>query len=135
MWLENLLELKKKSGMSSKHIADVTKLPEKTVVRIFSGETPNPYVDTLYRIVSVLGGSLDELLTDSKVVVGGHDLAALQTDVDRLKAENGILAAENSVLKDKIGVLTAENDLLKMKLAHKEEIIALHTYYNSLKTQ
>ena len=135
MWLENLLELKRKSGMSSKHIAELARLPEKTVVRIFSGETPNPYVDTLCRIVAVLGGSLDEVLTDSKAVVGGHDLAALQNDVDRLKAENGMLTAENAVLKDKIGVLTAENDLLKMKLAHKDEIIALHTYYNSMKNQ
>lgn len=132
MWLDNLKELKKKSGMSSKQIADMTNLPERTVVRIFSGDTDNPYVDTLRRIVAVLDGSLDDLFAESKIVVGTKDLAALQTEVDRLTAENGILAAENVVLKDKNVVLTAENDLLRLKLEHKEEIISLHNYYKSL---
>lgn len=120
--------------MSSKQIAEVTNLPERTVVRIFSGETPNPYVDTLYRIVAVLDGSLDDVLADSKAVVGCKNIVTLQNDVDRLNAENSILNAELAVLKDKICVLTTENDLLRMKLEHKEEIIALHNYYNSVKS-
>lgn len=131
MWLDNLKELKKETRMSAKEIADKTNLPERTVVRIFSGDTPNPYVDTLYRIVAVLGGSLDDVLADSKAVVGSKNLSALQSDVDRLTAENGMLAAEIAMLKDKVGVLTAENDILQMKLQHKDEIISLHNYYNS----
>lgn len=133
MWLENLKELKKAKGMSSKQIAEMTNLPERTVVRIFSGDTDNPYVDTLHRIVSVLGGSLDSILADSKAVVGNADLSALQADVDMLKSENQLLSAENSVLKDKNVSLQAEVDLLRLKLEHKEEIIALHNYYNKLK--
>lgn len=132
MWLDNLKELKKGKGMSAKQIAEKTNLPERTVSRIFSGDTPNPYVDTLYRIVAVLDGSLDDVLADSKTVVGNKNLAALQEDVDRLTAENGMLSAENAMLKDKVGVLTAENDLLNMKLKHKDEIISLHNYYNKL---
>lgn len=118
--------------MSSKQIADMTNLPERTVVRIFSGDTDNPYVDTLRRIVAVLDGSLDDLFAESKTVVGTKDLAVLQAEVDRLTAENGILAAENVVLKDKNVVLTAENDLLRLKLEHKEEIISLHNYYKTV---
>lgn len=129
MWLDNLKELKKAKGMSLKQIADVTNLPERTVTRIFSGDTDNPYVDTLHRIVSVLDGSLDDVLADSKAVVGSKNLAALQTEADRLTTENSMLAAENSMLKDKVCVLTTENDLLRMKLEHKEEIISLHNYY------
>jgi transcriptional regulator with XRE-family HTH domain len=129
MWLDNLKELKKAKGMSLKQIADVTNLPERTVTRIFSGDTDNPYVDTLHRIVSVLDGSLDDVLADSKAVVGSKNLAALQAEVDRLSAENGLLSAEIAVLKDKAVALTAENDLLRMKLEHKEEIISLHNYY------
>lgn len=131
MWLDNLKELKKAKGMSLKQIADVTNLPERTVTRIFSGDTDNPYVDTLHRIVSVLDGSLDDVLADSKAVVGSKNLAALQTEADRLTTENSMLAAENSMLKDKVCVLTTENDLLRMKLEHKEEIISLHNYYIS----
>lgn len=131
MWLDNLKELKKMKGMSSKQIAEATNLPERTVIRIFSGDTDNPYMDTLRRIVGVLDGSLDDLFAESKTVVGTKDLVTLQTDVDRLNAENGILVAENGILKDKVVTLTAEIELLQLKLAHKEEIIALHNYYRA----
>ena len=132
MWLDNLKELKKKAGMSSKQIAEKTNLPERTVVRIFSGDTDNPYVDTLRRIVAVLGGTLDDLFAESKIVVGNQNLADLQSEVERLTAENGMLAAENVILKDKNVTLSAENDILRMKLEHKEEIISLHNYYKTL---
>lgn len=133
MWLENLKELRKKTGLSSKQIADMTNLPERTVVRIFSGDTDNPYVDTLHRIVTVLGGSLDDVLADSKTVLGTKNLATLQEDADRLGSEVSLLKAEVAVLRDKVTALSAENDLLRLNLAHKEEIIALHNYYNKLK--
>jgi transcriptional regulator with XRE-family HTH domain len=115
--------------MSVKQIAEATNLPERTVSRIFSGDTDNPYVDTLHRIVSVLGGSLDSILADTKMVVGDSNLITLQTDIDRLNGELALISAENAVLKDKVVNLTAENDILRLKLEHKEEIIALHNYY------
>lgn len=139
MWLDNLKELKKKTGMSAKQIADKTKLPERTVSRIFSGDTDNPYADTLHRIVTVLGGSLDDILADTKVVVGESNLATLQESVDvvtaerdLVTAERDLITAENAILKDKVVTLSAEIDVLKMQLKHKEEIIALHNYYNKL---
>lgn len=132
MWLDNIKELKKAKGMSAKQIAEATKLPERTVTRIFSGDTDNPYVDTLHRIVTVLGGSLDDILADTKVVVGDANLVTLQENVDIVTAERDLITAENAILKDKVATLTAENDMLKMQLKHKEEIIALHNYYNKL---
>ena len=141
MWLDNLKELKKAKGMSIKQISEATNLPERTVARIFSGDTDNPYVDTLHRIVAVLDGSLDDVLADSKAVVGSKNLATLQEEIDRLttesealKAELSIANAENAVLKDKVNTLTAENDLLRLKLEYKEEIISIHNYYNKLKS-
>lgn len=140
MWLDNLKELRKAKGMSVKQIAEQTNLPERTVTRIFSGDTDNPYVDTLHRIVTVLGGSLDGILADTKVVVGGADLITLQADVDRLNGEverlNGELAlanAEIAVQKSKADALTAENEILRLKLEHKEELLALHNYYIKMK--
>ena len=133
MWLDNLKELKKKTGMSAKQIADKTNLPERTVSRIFSGDTDNPYVDTLHRIVTVLGGSLDDILADTKVVVGEENLVTLQENVEVVTAERDLITAENAILKDKVATLSAENEMLKMQLKHKEEIIALHNYYNKLK--
>jgi transcriptional regulator with XRE-family HTH domain len=147
MWLDNLKELRKSTGMSYKQIAENTNLPERTVARIFSGDTDNPYVDTLHRIVSVLGGSLDSILADSKAVVGNANLSVLQEDIDnlnseierltnevnRLEGESTLISAENSILKDKVNTLAAENEILRIRLEHKEEIISLHNYYNNLK--
>lgn len=132
MWLDNLKELKKTTKMSTKQIAEATNLPERTVSRIFSGDTDNPYVDTLRRIVAVLGGSLDDLFAESKIIVANTDLIALQAEYDKLGNENTLLQAENAVLKDKLGTLEAENDRLRLTLAHKEEIISLHNYYKTL---
>ena len=134
MWLDTLKELKKAKGMTSKAIADKTNLPERTVNRILSGDTDNPYVDTLHRIVSVLGGSLDDILADTKVVGGEKNLVTLQEDLEVATAAHDLISAENAILKDKVAALTAENDMLKMQLKHKEEIIALHNYYNKLNT-
>ena len=133
MWLDNLKELKKTKGMTTKQIAEKTNLPERTVNRIFSGDTDNPYVDTLHRIVTALGGSLDDILADTKVVVGDQSLVTLQTNVEVVTAERDLITAENAILKDKVAALTAENEMLKLQLMHKEEIIALHNYYNKLK--
>lgn len=133
MWLDNLRELKKETGMSTKQIAEATNLPERTVNRIFSGDTDNPYVDTLRHIVAALGGSLDDIFSESKVVVANTDLIALQEEYDKLSNDSNILQAENAMLKDKVATLEAENDRLRLMLAHKEEIISLHNYYNKLK--
>ena len=133
MWLDNLKELKKTKGMSTKQIAEKTNLPERTVTRIFSGDTDNPYVDTLHRIVTVLGGSLDDILADTKMVVGEHNLATLQERMDVVTAERDRILAENAILKDKADALTAENEMLKMEIRHKDEIIAIHNYYTKLK--
>ena len=133
MWLDNLKDLKKQSGMSAKQIAEKTNLPERTVSRIFSGDTENPYMDTLRRIVDVLGGSLDDLFVESKVRVANTDLIALQAEYDKLSSEASDLRAENVRLNDKLVALEVELDRLRLTLEHKEEIISLHNYYNKLK--
>ena len=134
MWLDNLKELKRNKGMTTKQIAIETNLPERTVARIFSGDTVNPYVDTLRRIVAVLGGSLDDLFAESKIVVANTDLIALQAEFDKLLNDFSNLQAENVAMKDKVVSLEMENDRLRLTLSHKEEIISLHNYYNKLKS-
>lgn len=136
MWLDRIKERRKELNYTIKYISQETKLPERTVSRIFSGETLSPCVDTLYSIAEVLGLSLDELLADSSSVVGGKNYrilceenTTLSNEIERLNSELALISAENSMLKDKVGVLTAENDILRLKLEHKEEIISLHNYY------
>ena len=132
MWLEKLKELKANSGLTIKQIADRKHLSEKTVERVFSGKTDHPYMDTLSEIVSALGGSLDDLFSDTHARLASGDLITLQNEVDSLTAENNMLNAENAMLKDKVVALGNENDILRVKLEHKEEIISLHNYYNSV---
>ena len=132
MWLDNIKALKKAKGLSSKQIAEMTNMPERTVVRIFSGDTDSPYADTLHRIVSALGGSLDDILADTKVVLGEKKLATLQEDVGVVTAERDMIIAENAILKDKVTTLTAENELLKMKLMYTEELLSVHKFYNKI---
>ena len=131
MWLDNLKDLKKTTGMSVKQIAELTNLPERTVIRIFSGDTDNPYVDTLHRIVTVLGGSLDDILADTKVVVATENLVEVKEAHAVLETERDLISVENEMLKSKVAALTVENDLLLKELKHKEELLALHNYYKT----
>ena len=131
MWLDNLKELKNKTKMSSAQIAKMTNLPERTVIRIFSGDTDNPYVDTLHRIVTALGGSLDDILADTKVVVATESLVEVKESANAIEAQLNLIVVENEMLKAKVAALTAENDLLTKELKHKEELLALHSYYKT----
>ena len=124
MWLDNLKELKKKSGMSSKQIAEGTLLPERTICRIFNGETSNPTITTLIPIIKFLGGSMSEVFADTKAIVGDQHLATLQESVLTLTAERDSAITENLNLKEQIAALT--NELLRTQLTHKDEIISLY---------
>lgn len=136
MWLDNIKELKKKTNMSIKQIAEKTNLPERTVSRIFSGDTNNPYMTTLIPIVNALGGSsLDDIFADTKVIVATETVAELQENVETVNTEKDLLLAENKILQDKVFNLERELELTKMKLMHKEELLAVHNYYTKIKSE
>ena len=126
MWLDKLKDLKKRSGMSTKTIAEKTNMSERTITRIFSGETYAPGIDKLRDIVYAMGGSLDDILDESDFRVPTPEAQALKSTINDLTAENVRLKDENVRLQ-------AELDRLRLTLEHKEEIIELHNYYNKLK--
>ena len=119
MWLENLKELKKAKGMTSKQIADATKIPESTIKRIFAGDTDNPYVDTIRRIAIALDSSLDEIFAESKVIVATETVKESNAELEMLRAKT--TAQETEIL------------LLKEQLKHKEEVLALINYFAKIK--
>ncbi|MBR6552723.1 MAG: helix-turn-helix transcriptional regulator [Clostridia bacterium] len=47
-------------------IANISGIPETTLRKIFSGETADPRFDTVAKIVTALGGSLDDVLDKTK---------------------------------------------------------------------
>lgn len=129
MWLDNLKELKKKSGLSCTEIAERSNVAERTVKRIFAGESDHPYADTLDMIAKALGADLGAVFSDTSVVVATADIVGIKDKVEKVTAEANMLVAENNALKMENTALKSEVDLLRLKLEHKEEIIALHNYY------
>lgn len=136
MWLDMIRQRRDELGYSVKDVAREANMAERTVTRIFSGETDNPYASHLYRIAAVLDLSLDDLLADGESVIGGkknvalmEENAALKAEVERITAELVGANADIAVLKDTLATLSAKNANLEERLQHKEEIIALHNYY------
>ena len=132
MWLDRLIELKKKAGVTSKQIADGTFMPERTVSRIFHRETPNPSITTLIPIINFLGGSFDEIFADTNAIVGDHHLSTLQERIGIVTAERDSAIEANIALKTQVTALT--NEILNMQLAHKDEIIELYKLLYQSKT-
>ena len=134
MWLDNLRELKKAKGVTSKQIADATRIPESTIKRIFAGDTTDPYVSTIHRIVIYLGGSLDHILADTNAVLSTESIVEVKETVELAEAEKDLLKNELEVLRAKTDAQDKEIALLKERLQHKEELLALHNYYNKIHT-
>ena len=109
MWKDKILEAKAAKGISTKVIAEKTKLSEKTVARILKGETLFPSVDTVLDIGAAVGLSERELFSETNLVVANDDLVRLQTEI--------------ASLMDKCVRLEDENDRLRTSLSHKEEIL------------
>ena len=128
MWLENLKELKKASGMTFKQIADASKTPESTVKRIFSGES-EPLASTLHRIVMVLGGSLDYILADTNVVISPKTLTEIKENAEAVEAERDLVLAELEMLRAKTFAQETEILLLREQLKHKDEIFNIISYF------
>lgn len=129
MWLDNLKELKKKTGMSPKQIADKSKLPERTVIRILSGETDHPRVDTLGLIVDAMGVTLRDIFADTNVIVATETLTEVKEVAEIVEAERDEVAIKNEMLEAKVNALTMEIELLKSQLQHKDELLSVHKQY------
>jgi transcriptional regulator with XRE-family HTH domain len=139
-WLINLIELKNRTDMSFKQIAEKINTAEKSVSNVFLGKSKNPGIDLVRRIIGALGGSVSEIFGESGAVIGGQDLVALQAEVDRLTEEVALLTSslnianlDLTVQKDKVIALENENKLLCLKLEYEEKINAVHDYYNKIK--
>ena len=64
---EYLKYLKTNGNFSWNDISSASGLPEATIRKIFSGETADPRFETVVRLVSAMGGSLDKINAIGKV--------------------------------------------------------------------
>lgn len=134
-WLKNLNDLKDKTGKTYRQIAEGTKQPERTIIRIFKGETENPTITTLIPIVNYLGGNLSEIFADTCAIVGSSNLSALQQEKDRLQAEYDLLLAEKNLLKTETDTLKGRVELLEMKLMYTEKLLLVYEKFDKLKSE
>lgn len=64
---EYLKYLKTNGGFSWHDISAASGLPEPTIRKIFTGETADPRFETVVRLVSAMGGSLDKINAIEKI--------------------------------------------------------------------
>ena len=129
MWLDNLKELRESTKMSFHDISVASDIPESTVKRIFGGKTEDPCVSTIFRMVKAMGGSLDDILSDTNALLSHSTFTQVKERLDIVTAQLDRLIAEHNVLKAKEAATAAENDLLKLELLHKNELLAVHDFY------
>ena len=125
MYRDRLLEIKKERGFTTKEWSEQSGVSVDTIKRITNPEHPEkdcPRVNTLEDLCKPLGVELWEIF-----YLGDRSLVSLQAEINTLKTERDSSLAENAILRDKVEVLREKVDNLK------DEIIALHKYYNKLK--
>lgn len=57
-----LVSLKNKGNFSWSDLSNLSGLPDATIRKIFSGETADPRFETVVKLVTAMGGSLNELI-------------------------------------------------------------------------
>lgn len=107
-WRIALNEVKDRSGMTYKQIADKINESERTVSRVFTGEAKNPGVDLIRRIINAMGGTMSEVFGEGGAYIASQDTISLQVRCDELVAENNRLVEENKLLQTKNVELTDE---------------------------
>lgn len=147
MWNERIIEAKKAQDITPKMMSERTRghLPERTIVRILSGETPNPRIDTIIELGAAVGLTPQELFADTNVLVATETLvevketlAEVQETAEEVEAEkdnvlavNEELKAENISLKTEIQGL--KDELARKEAQHKDELLALVKYFTKIK--
>ena len=142
MWNERIIEAKKAQNITQKMMSERTRghLPERTIIRILSGETPNPRIDTIIELGASVGLTPQELFADTNAIVATETLAEVKETLAEVKesaevveAEKGIALAELEMLRTKSAAQEKEIALLKEKLQHKEELLAVYNYFTKIK--
>jgi transcriptional regulator with XRE-family HTH domain len=64
-WLDRLKEMKKKSGKTTEEIARAADVPFGTVNKILFGQTANPQLETVRKIVTAMGYTLNDLTPEA----------------------------------------------------------------------
>ena len=84
MWIDNLSELKKRSGKTLKQISEESGVPLGTLNKLFAGQTKDPKLETIWAVVKSLGFTLDDLDETKKAPTPSNDDAEAKVDPGKL---------------------------------------------------
>lgn len=156
MWNERIIEAKKAQGITPKMMSERTHghLPERTIIRILNGETPNPRIDTIIELGAAVGLTPQELFADTNVIVATETLAEVKENLAEVKetlaeteenlaeviesaevveAEKKLAVAEIDALRARVTAQETEIAVLKEKVRHQEELLAVYNYFTKIK--
>lgn len=85
---EYLNELKTKGNLTYSDVSNLSGIPEGTIRKIFSGDTPDPRFETVVKLVKSMGGSLEEIVSPKKTEeIEMNAIMALKESYEKLVAE------------------------------------------------
>lgn len=98
-YTEKLVEMKKKSGLSSQQTADLSGVPLSTITRMLSGQTEEPTFSNIAKVVKTWGGSLDELVGIEPKTVTVTKTETIYADERMINLYERAIASKNRWIK------------------------------------
>lgn len=139
MWLDKIIDAKKKQNITTKMMADRSRIPEQTITRILTKKTEFPRIDTVLDLGASVGLTARELFDETTSVVGDKSITVLQEELDRvnaafaaLQSDMTAISTDYAMLKSTNDDLRHENDILRIKLECKDELIRLYNRYTTI---
>lgn len=127
IFIERILEEKKRLNLSAKTMADISRLhlSEETIKRVLSGKTSDPGISTILDISESVGLKPYEAFMDATLAAEFEAFLSLKLRDERGEVERIKLTAENETLKATNAGLVDRIRVLEMQLQHKEELLAV----------
>jgi transcriptional regulator with XRE-family HTH domain len=98
-YTEKLVEMTKKSGLSTQQTADLSGVPASTITRMLSGQTEEPTFSHIAKVVKTWGGSLDELVGIEPKTVTVTKTETLPSDERLINLYERAIASKNRWIK------------------------------------
>ena len=130
-----IMQLKEAGGYSWKTISTMSGVPESTIRSIASGSVEQPSLQTVYDIISSMGGSMDELYATPKAIreemMEVRQIEAEATEDLKLTIRTMREIREEMIRSQRVSY---ERQLLKMEESHNREIAGLTISNKVLRT-
>ena len=104
--------LKNKGNFTYAELSNLSSIPEATIRKIFTGETPDPRFDTVAKLVTAMGGTLDDAFSTKKEKVIEANVvtefkAVYESRIESLHEQLEFVKRDRKVLGIITGILVA----------------------------